>query len=129
MPKLSETLQFTVRQVTSGSITYAPSMTIPSVGTYTYYSEKVKGDGYYLGHTGIHTVTYSPNLMVGDVVMQATLATEPTDSDWFDIDSTYSSFNNTPNDIKFFNFSGNFVWIRAKVNISHGNFGGILYNH
>ena len=61
MPKLSETLQFTVRQVTSGSVTYAPSMTLPSVGTYTYYSEKVKGDGYYFGHTGVHTVTYSPN--------------------------------------------------------------------
>ena len=129
MPKLSETLQFTVRQVTNGSVTYEPSLGRRVTGEYTYYSDKAKGDGYYLGHTGLHTVTYSPNTMIGSVIIQATLATEPTEADWFDVDSTYATFNDNPRDTKFFNFTGNYVWIRAKVVISRGNLAGILYNH
>ena len=128
MPKLSETLQFTVRQVTSGSVTYEPTTIGHPVGDYTYYSDKVKGDGFYLGHKGLHTVTYSPNTMVGSVNMQGTLATDPVEADWFDIPNTLDTFNNEPNRVTYHNFSGNYVWIRGKITISRGVFTGILYN-
>lgn len=136
MPRLSETLQFTIRQVTGGTITYPPSTTGPQ----TYFSDKVKGDGFYRGHLGLHTVTYIPRPIgpttqpglstqfVGNVIMQATLATDPTDADWFDIDSTYNDFTVDYTN-KFFNFNGNYVWIRAKVVISSGILQAILYNH
>lgn len=129
MPKLSETLQFTVRQSRSGSVVHDSTVLGILMGDQLYYSDKVQGDGYYIGHMGLHTVTYTPDTMVGSVVMQATLATDPTEEDWFNVDSTYSTFTGNYKDVKFHNFTGNYVWLRAKLTISKGEFSGILLNH
>ena len=45
----------------------------------------IRADGYF-GHTdGIHTVQVVVNNFTGSFGIQGTLATEPTDADWFDI--------------------------------------------
>lgn len=118
------------------SITYPPGVT----GVVTYYSEAIEGDGYY-GGTGLHTVTYIPwpkdssnnvsiiNNFRGSVTIQASLATTPTDSDWFDVTSTYSEFTESVNSNVLHNFRGNYVWIRAKVTVSAGVLREIAYNH
>lgn len=122
--------------IKSSSITYPPGVT----GPVTYYSEAIEGDGYY-GGTGLHTVTYIPwpkdgsnNLSVinnfrGNVIIQATLAAQPTELDWFDVGSTYSEFTQSVYANVLHNFRGNYVWIRAKVVVSAGVLREIAYNH
>ena len=50
-------------------------------------SDKVKADGYYGNEDGLHTVAYiCSSDFVGTIKMQASLATNPESTDWFDID-------------------------------------------
>lgn len=147
MPALTKTLIFIQENdanknpIKSTSITYPPPSYKPETnrGPATYYSEKEKGDGYY-GGSGVHTVTYIPwieqsasiftiNNFRGSIVMQATLANVPTDSDWFDIDGTAVEYTSTFHSNVYHNFSGNYVWIRAKVVVSSGVLQAIHYNH
>ncbi len=51
---------------------------------------------------------------------------EPTDSDWFDVDTVTVS-NQT--EVKFANFTGNYVYIRAKVVYTDGTVNSIRMNH
>ena len=130
MPALSESLKFVVATTSTINI-YHPNTTTDMM---IYYSDPVKGDGYYGASNGLHTVTYTcDSTFVGTVTMQATLATSPSDGDWFDIKDTakvYSELN--PPDfttVEYLNFVGNFVWVRGKVNISAGSLQSINYNH
>jgi hypothetical protein len=153
MPRISKTFLFTTgidslgnttsrevdsngNKIKSTSITYPPQTS----GLVTYYSEPLEGSGYYNG-LGLHTVTYSPwwkegvnNVIVinnfrGNVTIQASLATTPTDSDWFDVSSTYTEFTDNSYGNVLHNFRGNYVWIRAKVVISAGVLREIALNH
>jgi hypothetical protein len=86
-----------------------------------FVTDKVKGDGYYSQPDGVHTVAYqvlnrgdSVDDFFGSCKMQGTLATTPTEDDWFDISgTTFTSDQSTT--ISSANFTGNFVWVRAKV--------------
>ena len=123
-------------KIKGSTITYPPQTT----GAVTYYSEPEEGDGYY-GGTGLHTVTYIPwpkqgtnnvwvlDNMRGNAIIQATLETNPTEADWFDVDSTYSEFTDSVYGNVLHNFRGNYVWIRAKVVITAGVMREIAYNH
>jgi hypothetical protein len=122
--------------IKGSSITYPPQTT----GAVTYYSEPLEGDGYY-GGSGLHTVTYIPwpkesgirpwviNNLRGNAIIQATLSTTPTDSDWFNVSSTYSEFTDLIYTNVLHNFRGNYVWIRAKVVLTAGVMREIAYNH
>lgn len=123
-------------KIKNTTITYPPQTT----GNVTYFSDPIEGNGYYSG-SGLHTVTYIPwleegrnnswviNNFVGSVIIQASLATVPTDSDWFDVTSTLSEINDTNYGNILHNFRGNYVWIRAKVVISAGVMREIAVNH
>jgi hypothetical protein len=69
----------------------------------------------------------------GTINMQATLATDPIEADWFTIDNTIVTY--TQNDdrntstVDMRNFTGNFVWVRGKVTIDNGSVLYIQYNH
>ena len=147
MPAQTKTLIFTTgtdsskRPIKSTSITFPPLASVPTSNRdpVTYYSDKEQGEGYYNG-AGLHTVTYIPwaeqdsnyrtnNNFRGTVVMQATLATSPTESDWFELTDTASEFTSLNHSNVFHNFSGNYVWIRAKVVVSSGVLQAIHYNH
>ena len=94
------------------------SITLDHTG---FVTDKVKGDGYYSQPDGVHTVAYqvlnrgdSVDDFFGSCKMQGTLATTPTEDDWFDISgTTFTSDQSTT--ISSVNFTGNFVWVRAKV--------------
>ena len=61
--------------------------------------------------------------------MQGTLATTPTEDDWFDISGTTFTTDQSTT-ISSANFTGNFVWVRAKVSgMSAGSITKILYNN
>lgn len=123
-------------KVKGSSITYPPQ----TKDAVTYYSEPLEGDGYSNG-AGLHTVTYIPwpkegtnnvwviNNFRGNVIIQASLATDPVEGDWFDVSSTYSEFTESVYNNVLHNFRGNYVWIRAKVVITAGVLREIAYNH
>jgi len=70
--------------------------------------------------------------MTGSIKMQGSLATTPTEDDWFDISGTSINQDNIDGSTLAFhaNFTGNFVWVRAKVSgMSAGSITKILYNH
>ena len=95
-----------------------------------FVSDKVKGDGYYSQPDGVHTVAYQVNAtMTGSIKMQGTLATTPTEDDWFDVSgSTFTADQSTL--ISTANFTGNFVWVRAKAtSVTAGTISSILLNN
>lgn len=97
----------------------------------TITSNPAKGDGFYGRSDGVHTVQYSIENFVGTITIQATLATEPVDNDWFSVyDQSYPELNNDPETtVNIVNFTGNYVWVRAAVSYSDGIINSILLNH
>lgn len=86
-----------------------------------YTSESlVRGDkrpaaAYYLGNADLQTVTYNVTSFTATIVIQASLVTNPvltTDDDWFPV---YTLVCNNLTTISYTNITGNFVWLRAKI--------------
>jgi hypothetical protein len=130
MPALSQSLEFVVNTTSTVSIMYPNNTSTMMV----YVSDKVKGDGYYGGSDGLHTVTYTcAPTFVGTVTMQASLAAAPTDADWFTVPNTdvrYTTFNDrSTSTVDYYNFQGNYVWLRGRVAIADGAVEVIHYNH
>lgn len=100
----------------------------------TITGDKYRGDGYYGRSDGFHSVQYTVTGFIGNIVMQATLAVNPTDDDWFTLSSTEhtsSATETSDSDGSFIkNFTGNYVWVRAYVsNWTDGSIGSIKLNH
>ena len=129
---------FTVKTVTSANELIVEEIvtTETSDGSSTvtldhagFVSDKAKGDGYYSQPDGVHTVAYQVNsTMTGSIKMQGSLATIPTEDDWFDIaGSTFTADQSTL--ISTANFTGNFVWVRAKAtSVTAGTISSVLIN-
>ena len=111
-------------EAADGSTTY----TLDHVG---FVSAKQKGDGYYSKVDGVHTVAYQIDTSVTastTIKMQGSLATTPTESDWFDISNT-SPTPDLSTTIFSYNFTGNFVWVRAKITgMTDGSITSVLLN-
>lgn len=147
MPALSKTLNFYTDIYTTGTTVIMTTTSQLSMPAYyknhstntapynklTFASNEEKGTGYYGISSGLHTVTYQvSNTFAGTVTMQATLAATPTDSDWFDVDSTkmtrvYQSSNSTSTVAT--TFTGNFTWVRAVAELGQGTLLSIKYNY
>ena len=131
---------FTIKSVdTNGTfITVEETVTAEStdgstdtVLTYSgFVTDKAKGDGYYSQADGLHTVSYHVDATcTGAIKMQGSLATTPTEDDFFDIDNTTFTTDQSTT-INSVNFTGNFVWVRAKcTSNTAGSVTKILYNN
>ena len=123
------TTELTVAEVvTSENADGSSTITLDHVG---FVSDKAKGDGYYSQPDGVHTVAYQvANDFNADatIKMQGTLATTPTEDDWFDIaGTTFTSDTSTLT--SSFNFTGNYVWVRSKTQLlTAGTTNSILLN-
>jgi hypothetical protein len=131
MPALSQNLTF---HTTSGTNTVLVDYPNTGTGVLSFLSDRVKGDGYFGGSDGFHTVAYNSNqYFIGTVTMQATLVSEPAEADWFNITNTsqvYTEFDvRTQSNVDLFNFTGNFVWVRGSVRIEEGTVLAVQYNH
>ena len=94
-----------------------------------FVSDKAKGEGYYSQPDGVHTVAYQVDgTLTGSIKIQGSLATTPTEDDWFDIaGSTFTADQSTL--IGTANFTGNFVWVRAKAtSVTAGSISSVLIN-
>ena len=107
-----------------------------------------KGDGYYGRSDGFHTVQVDITGFIGRIEIQGTLAVDPADEDWFTvelgtgtqtIDTTgliveqgvsAVEYAEVTTNTKSYNFTGNYVWVRAKVsNWTDGTVNSIRLNH
>lgn len=124
----SDGLSITVEEaVTTEASDGSTDTTIDYVG---FVTAKEKGDGYYSQTDGVHTVAYHVNsTCTGSAKMQGSLATTPTEDDWFDITGTTFT-TDLSTTISANNFTGNFVWVRAKcTSNTAGSVTKILYNN
>ena len=123
------TTELTVAEViTSENADGSSTITLDHVG---FVSDKAKGDGYYSQPDGVHTVAYQvANDFNADatIKMQGTLATTPTEDDWFDVsDTTFTADTSTVTSSA--NFTGNYVWVRSKtMSMTAGTVNTILLN-
>ena len=92
----------------------------------TVTGEKFKGDGYYGRSDGFHSVQYTYSGITGSIFIQGTLAIDPVEADWFDVHSDIIVEDTAS---KIANFTGNYVWIRAKVVYTDGTISSITLNH
>lgn len=112
----------------------ATSVTIlTNQNSLNYAGDKVKADGYYGQTDGLHTVSANVSNFQGRLHIEGSLATDPTDDDWFPIYLTSgNSFRqypvtNTPSGsnglgdttVEAWTFRANILWIRARVDRSH----------
>ena len=145
MPSLSQQFVFPLNSGTfaTTSISVSAGQLPPQGqnpdGSALFVSNMEKGDGYFGSSDGLHTVQYkvTPEFS-GTLKVQASLATDPIEADWFDVDNTTVTYalptgallTTTTN---YVNFTGNFVWVRASIlrdpNLISGGVLFINYNH
>ena len=139
MPALSSQFNFIINTGTFTATSVAiPSAVVAPNGSTLFNSIPEKGDGYFGAADGLHTVTYTvtPNF-AGTLTMQATLATNPVEADWFEVVNTKVEYAQpivpATTTTNYVNFTGNFVWVRARVFRSidqpNGSVAFINYNH
>ena len=95
----------------------------PNAAPYTVTGEKRPAAAYYLGNKDLQTVNINTATLSGNVVIEASLATSPTEDDWFDVYQLTANANATNNSAPKLasttsvgvNIEGNFVWVRAKI--------------
>jgi len=91
---------------------------------YNVTGNSYPASSYYLGNGNLQTLNLSLTNLVGTVSVEATLASTPTDSDWFEVysvtanvwDITNSTHVNNANLVTYVNVPGNFVYSRATIN-------------
>ena len=79
---------------------------------YDVVGERRQAASYYVGSKDLQTVNINLAGVTGNVIIQATLATLPETTDWFNV---YEIQANTTFINEAVNVEGNFVWMRAKV--------------
>jgi hypothetical protein len=116
----------------ANSETILSANTHPGDSTVTVVTgTKYRGDGYYGRSDGFHTVQYDIDGFIGTVAIQATLAVDPADADWFTVYTqaypVVDEIGTTTSVIT--NFTGNYVWIRAVITYTDGTVNSIRLNH
>ena len=113
------------------------TITLLSASTFsnsaTLQGEKAKGDAYFGANDGLHTIAIQLNDFIGTIKIQGSLATDPQETDWFDIslssgatgvdttgkiaDALVTSlpYALPETSMKSYNATGNFVWLRVDV--------------
>jgi hypothetical protein len=117
------------------SVVLIPSTTHGTVtGNYdgsstSFSSDNAKADGYYGYTDGLHTIAISTDEFVGIVNIQGTLASEPTEDDWFTV-LTYGDGSTALTSNQIDNFTGNFVYVRAHItDFTAGSITNIQFNY
>lgn len=90
---------------------------------YTVTGNSNPAAAYYLGNRDLQTVAVKLTQVTGNIVIEASLATTPTNTDWFQVYMLQANANAAPNTAPeiasnasvYTNIEGNFVYIRAKI--------------
>jgi hypothetical protein len=90
---------------------------------YDVTGNSVQAAAYYLGNQDLQTVSYSFSEVTGNLVIEATLAQDPVEGDWFKVYeiSANNQANTNANLNSYTNLTGNYVKMRAKIkDFEHG---------
>jgi hypothetical protein len=79
-----------------------------------FYSDPVSAANYYGGQGALQTITYRLQDAIVKITIQATLNDSRDAAKWFDVDS-YGDGESTDTGTFPVNALGNFVWVRARV--------------
>lgn len=95
-------------------------------------SDKVRADGWYGQKDGLHTISFYLDDFTGRIYLEASLATDPEESDWFDIflngGNSYQEYPLTPGAptgthgdtlVDAYTFQINALWVRVKIDRSY----------
>jgi len=90
---------------------------------YTVTGNSFPAAAYYLGNKDLQTVNMKVSNCTGNIVIEASLATNPDANDWFKVHELVANANATPNSAPqlasnastYTNITGNFVFMRAKI--------------
>jgi triacylglycerol esterase/lipase EstA (alpha/beta hydrolase family) len=90
---------------------------------YTVIGSSQPAAAYYLGNRDLQTVNVNATNLSGNIVIEASLATTPTESDWFKVYELVANANAPSNSATqlasnasvYTNIEGNFVYMRAKI--------------
>ena len=103
-----------------------------------FYSDAAKGDGFYGYSDGLHTVSWQLTGFTGKITIQASLVETPVDTDWFDVtlvdpagtaSGTLQTYT-TESSHKAYNFTGNFVNVRASItDFTAGTINKLRFNY
>ena len=152
MPSLSKNFKFIVETGvtstgTSVAVAYPIWYSVQTTSTQVSISFPEHGAGYYGTTNGLHSLTVKTSAnFLGTATIQATVATEPVEADWFNIvdgkflytatstgyiPSSLMDINPGDPDIRtdYLNFTGQFTWLRAQVDVDQGAVTGINYNY
>ena len=80
-----------------------------------HVGSKQPAAAYYLAGKDLQTIQWSFNNVSANFIIQASLATNPNennDNDWFHV---YETTVSSSSEISYYNLTGNFVWVRAKL--------------
>lgn len=77
-----------------------------------FKGERTQAASFYLGNKDLQTVTWSLTGVSATVQIQATLAENPTENDWFVV---YNLVASNLSQMSFANVQGNFVYLRASI--------------
>jgi hypothetical protein len=149
MPALSQNFIFTIP---NGDSSYqSVQVNYPNTGTSAliYESDKLKGDGYFGGSDGLHTVSWNISNFIGTVEVQGSLSSNPQATDWstviltspsnyYSVDTTglvrpiglsATNYTTVTTAVTSYNFTGNFVWLRGRIsNFTEGVVNSISIN-
>ena len=99
----------------STTLTLLPQTSYQNPGNgapYTVVGESQPAAAYYLSNQDLQTVNFNLSSVTGNIVIEATLASNPVDTDWFRV---YELEASESNNSSYTNVEGNFVYVRAKV--------------
>lgn len=90
---------------------------------YTVTGNTFPAAAYYLGNQDLQTLNLRLTECTGNIVLEATLASTPTDTDWFKVYELEANANAPANSASYIasnaslysNVEGNFVYLRAKI--------------
>ena len=90
---------------------------------YTVTGNTFPAAAYYLGNKDLQTVATKLSQVTGNIVIEASLATQPSTTDWFEVYKLEANANAAPNTAPqlasnssvYTNIEGNFVYMRAKI--------------
>ena len=119
-------------------------------------SDKVRADGWFGQKDGLHSIAWYLEDFTGRILVEASLETDPLESDWFPIQldgaKSYIEYPEIPTNpsgphgdtlVDAFTFQGNFLWLRVRIDRSYvvpvpttdaekgllGSVGKVLLNH
>jgi hypothetical protein len=79
---------------------------------YTVVGNAQPAAAYYLGNQDLQTVNFNLTNVTGNIVIEATLASDSNNANWFKV---YEFEAVSSNVSTYTNIEGNFVYIRAKI--------------